>query len=62
MDPQGRLLLPEELRSAGMVNEDVTVMGEDNMLRMTVLSQLKEKVHGKPMIDENMDALAGFGL
>jgi len=62
MDPQGRLLLPEELRSAGMVNEDVSVMGEDNMLRMTVLSRLKEKVEGKPMVAENMDALAGFGL
>ena len=62
MDPQGRMLLPEELRSAGMVNEDVSVMGEGNLLRVTALSRLKEKVQGKPMPPQNMDALAGFGL
>jgi MraZ protein len=62
MDPQGRLLLPDELRSLGMMNEDVTVMGEGNLLRVTVVSRLKEKVHGKPMDAANMDALADFGL
>jgi len=62
MDPQGRLLLPEELRGAGMVNEDVSVMGEKNLLRVTVVSRLKEKVHGKPMAAQDMDALADFGL
>jgi MraZ protein len=62
MDPQGRMLLPEELRSAGMVNEDVSVMGEGNLLRVTALSRLKAKVQGKAMQPQNMDALAGFGL
>lgn len=62
MDPQGRLLLPEELRAQGLMNEDVTVMGEGNLLRVTVVSRLKEKVHGKPMADHHMDELAGFGL
>jgi MraZ protein len=62
MDNQGRMLLPEELRSLGMLNEDVTVMGEGNMLRVTVLSRLKEQVQGKPMEAANMDALAEFGL
>ena len=62
MDPQGRVLLPEELRDAGMVNEDVSVMGEGNLLRVTVISRLKEKVHGKAMVAQNMDTLAGFGL
>jgi len=55
-------LLPDELRTAGMVNEDVSVMGEGNLLRVTPLSRLKEKVHGKPMSSESMDELAGFGL
>src|ERR1035437_5589420 len=32
MDPQGRLLMPEELRNAGMVNMDVKVSGEGSML------------------------------
>ncbi len=62
MDPQGRLLLPDELRAAGMVNEDVSVMGEGNLLRVTPVSRLKEKVHGKLMTPESMDELAGFGL
>jgi MraZ protein len=62
MDPQGRVLLPEELRTAGLVNEDVSVMGEGNLLRVTALSRLKEKVQGKAMEPQNMDALAGFGL
>jgi len=62
MDNQGRMLLPEELRILGMVNEDVTVMGEGNLLRVTVLSRLKETVQGKPMEAANMDALAEFGL
>lgn len=62
MDPQGRLLLPEELRNAGMVNEDVSVTGEGNLLRVTAVSRLREIVQGKPMLAQNMDALAEFGL
>jgi MraZ protein len=62
MDPQGRLLLPEELRNAGMANEDVSVTGEGNLLRVTVVSRLRENVQGKPMIPQNMDALAEYGL
>jgi MraZ protein len=62
MDPQGRLLLPEELRNAGMLNEDVSVTGEGNLLRVTVVSRLRENVQGKPMAPQNMDALAEFGL
>jgi len=62
MDPQGRLLLPEELRNAGMVNEDVSVTGEGNLLRVTVVSRLREKVQDKQMIAQHMDALAEFGL
>jgi hypothetical protein len=45
-----------------MMNEDVSVMGEGNMLRVTVVSRLKEKVFGKPMVAQDMDTLAGFGL
>jgi MraZ protein len=62
MDPQGRLLLPEELRNAGMVNEDVSVTGEGNLLRMAILSRLRESVQGKPMPPQEMDALAESGL
>jgi MraZ protein len=62
MDPQGRLLFPEELRNAGMVNEDVSVTGEGNLLRVAVVSRLRESVQGKPMLAQEMDALAESGL
>jgi len=62
MDPQGRLLFPEELRNAGMVNEDVKVSGEGVMLRVTAVKRLREKVQGKPMLPQEMDALAKHGL
>ena len=44
MDPQGRLLLPEELRNAGMVNVEVKVAGEGSFLRVTSLRVLRENV------------------
>jgi MraZ protein len=62
MDNQGRMLMPEELRTAGMVNEDVSVTGEGILLRVTVVSRLRESVHGKHITAPNMDALAEFGL
>jgi MraZ protein len=62
MDPQGRLLIPEELRNAGMVNEDVSVTGEGNLLRVTIVSRLRENVQGKAMPAQHTDALAENGL
>jgi len=62
MDPQGRILLPDELRGAGLVNEDVSVTGEGNLLRVTALSRLRAQVQGKPMAPQYMDRLAEFGL
>jgi MraZ protein len=62
MDPQGRMLFPEELRNAGMVNEDVKVFGEGTLLRVTSMKSLRENVHGKPMPANEMDELAEFGL
>jgi transcriptional regulator MraZ len=62
MDPQGRLLLPEELRNAGLVNEDVSVTGEGPFLRVAVVSRLRQNVQGKAMPASEMDELAQFGL
>jgi hypothetical protein len=62
MDPQGRLLMPEELRNAGMVNEDVKVSGEGILLRVTSVKSLRENVQGKAMPASEMDELAEFGL
>jgi MraZ protein len=62
MDPQGRLLMPDELRSAGMVNEEVKVSGEGTFLRVTIVKRLRESLQGKAMAATELDALAEFGL
>lgn len=62
MDPQGRLLIPEELRNAGLINVDVKVSGEGNILRVTSLNSLREKVIASPIAPQDEDVLAGYGL
>lgn len=62
MDPQGRLLLPEELRNAGLVNEEVKVSGEGKFLRVTSLKVLREKVSSNPLTPQEEDTLAGHGV
>jgi MraZ protein len=62
MDPQGRLLFPEELRASGLVNEDVKVSGEGILLRVTSVKSLRESVQGKPMPAQEVDELTEYGL
>ncbi len=62
MDPQGRLLFPEELRNAGMVNEDVKVSGEGNLLRVTSLKSLRESVRATQFTAEEVDSLTGYDV
>ena len=62
MDPQGRLLMPEELRNAGLVNVEVKVSGEGSFLRVTSLQMLRESVSGKPLTPQEDDTLAGYGV
>lgn len=62
MDPQGRLLLPEELRNAGLVNEEVKVSGEGKFLRVTSLKVLREKVSSNPLTPQDEDILANGGV
>jgi MraZ protein len=62
MDPQGRLLFPEELRNEGVLVGDVKVSGEGSFLRVISLKQLRESVKSKPMSAEELDSLAGYGL
>jgi hypothetical protein len=40
----------------------VSVTGEGNLLRVAVVSRLRESVQGKPMLAQEMDALAESGL
>lgn len=62
MDPQGRLLMPEELRNAGLVNVEVKVSGEGSFLRVTGLQVLRESVTSSPLSPEEDDTLAGYGV
>ena len=62
MDPQGRLLMPEELRNAGLVNVEVKVSGEGSFLRVSSLQLLRESVSGNPLTPQEDDTLAGYGV
>ena len=62
MDPQGRLLFPEELRNAGMVNVEVKVSGEGSFLRVTPLKDLRESVRANPITPQEEDTWAGFDV
>jgi len=62
MDPQGRLLFPEELRNEGVLVGDVKVSGEGNLLRVTSLKSLRESVKANPFSEQELDALARYGL
>lgn len=62
MDPQGRLLMPEELRNAGLVNVEVKVSGEGSFLRVTSLQVLRESVSANPLTPQEDDTLAGYGV
>ena len=62
MDPQGRLLMPEELRNAGLANVEVKVSGEGSFLRVTSLQVLRESVSASPLSPQEEDSLAGYGV
>lgn len=62
MDPQGRLLMPEELRNAGLLNVEVKVAGEGVSLRVTSLQVLRESVSSEPITPQEQDVAAGYGV
>lgn len=60
MDPQGRLLLPEELRNEGVLVGDVKVSGEGNFLRLTSLRKLRETVREAPLDTQDVVDLTKY--
>jgi MraZ protein len=62
MDPQGRLLFPEELRNAGLVDLEVKVSGEGTLLRVTSLKSLRESVKANPFTPQEVDSLTGYDV
>jgi MraZ protein len=62
MDPQGRLLIPEELRNAGLVNVEVRVTGEGSLLRVKSVNSLRESVKGNPLSAQEVDSLTEYDV
>jgi MraZ protein len=62
MDSQSRLLIPDELRSRGLMNQDVRVAGRNNKLRVVVLDRLRANVAKRPVEDSDRLILAKYGL
>ena len=62
MDPQGRLLFPDELRDAAQLSGEVKVSGEGNFLRVTSLEKLRANVKAHAMTAEEIDSLTEYGL
>ena len=62
MDPQGRLLMPEELRKRGMVNLDVKVSGERTLLRVKSLTSLRESVESNPYDTQDDEAATKYDV
>jgi MraZ protein len=62
MDPQGRLLMPEELRRRGMVSLDVKVLGEKTFLRVKSLASLSESVENNPYDAQDDEASTEYDV
>lgn len=62
MDPQGRLLMPEELRKRGMISLDVKVLGENTLLRVKSLTSLSESVENNPYDAQDDEASTKYDV
>jgi MraZ protein len=62
MDPQGRLLFPEELRGEGFVNLEVKVSGEKTRLKVKSLTSLRQSVKGNPYTAQDAEVLNEFDV
>lgn len=62
MDPQGRLLISDELQQDAALNGEVKISGEGNLLRVTSVQMLREKVKGNPLTPEEIDSLTESDL
>ena len=62
MDPQGRLLFPEELRGEGFVNLEVKDSGEKTRLKVKSLTSLRQSVKGNPYTAQDAEVLNEFDV
>jgi transcriptional regulator MraZ len=62
MDPQGRMQIPEELRSKAELTGEVKVSGEGSFIRVTSLKKLRERAEKDQLTPEMLDSLGSLEL
>ena len=62
MDPQGRMQIPEELRSKAELSGEVKVSGEGSFIRVTSLKKLRQKAESEELTPEMLDSLGDQNL
>jgi MraZ protein len=62
MDPQGRMQIPEELRTKAELTGEVKVSGEGSFIRVTSLKKLRERAEKDELTPEMLDLLGSRDL
>ena len=62
MDGQGRLLIPQTLREAAVIEGDVAVLGQQNFLAVVNDAMHRAALEAEPLTDADMEALGVVGL
>ena len=62
MDPQGRMQIPEELRTKAELTGEVKVSGEGSLIRVTSLKKLRQKAESEELTPEMLDSLGSQDL
>ena len=62
MDPQGRMQIPEEIRTKAELTGEVKVSGEGSFIRVTSLKKLRERAEKDELTPEMLDSLGSQDL
>ena len=62
MDPQGRVLIPPELREDAMLSGDVVVIGKNDHLEVWNRQTMSKDVKENPLTSEDRERLAELGI
>jgi len=62
MDPQGRMQIPEELRTKAELTGEAKVSGEGSFIRVTSLKKLRERAAKDELTPEMLDSLGNQDL
>lgn len=61
-DVQGRLLIQPRLRASALMNGDVAVIGQLTYFEVWNDERFQARLRHAPLTDDDMNALAGFGI